>query len=57
MSVVLAGSYTFDWSVVWDNQGILLRALKVTFELLKRNFPFRRIEGFHIGTEGICQSI
>jgi His/Glu/Gln/Arg/opine family amino acid ABC transporter permease subunit len=33
MSVVLASSYSFDWSVVWDNQGILLRALKVTFEI------------------------
>jgi His/Glu/Gln/Arg/opine family amino acid ABC transporter permease subunit len=34
MSFVLAASsYTFDWSVVWDNQGVLLRALKITFEI------------------------
>jgi His/Glu/Gln/Arg/opine family amino acid ABC transporter permease subunit len=33
MSIVLAGSYTFDWTVVWDNSGLLLRALKITFEI------------------------
>ena len=31
--VFAAGSYTFDWSVVWDNSGLLLRALKITFEI------------------------
>lgn len=33
MGIVAAGSYTFDWSVVWDNSGLLLRALKITFEI------------------------
>jgi His/Glu/Gln/Arg/opine family amino acid ABC transporter permease subunit len=33
MSFVIAGSYTFDWTVVWDNSGLLLRALRVTFEI------------------------
>ena len=33
MSLVVAGSYTFDWTVVWDNSGLLLRALKITFEI------------------------
>ena len=33
MPVVFAGSYTFDWTVVWDNTGILLEALKITFEI------------------------
>jgi glutamine transport system permease protein len=33
MSIVLAGSYTFDWTVVWDNSGLLLRALRITFEI------------------------
>jgi glutamine transport system permease protein len=33
MSIVFAGSYTFDWTVVWDNSGLLLRALKITFEI------------------------
>ena len=33
MGILAAGSYTFDWSVVWDNSGLLLRALKITFEI------------------------
>jgi His/Glu/Gln/Arg/opine family amino acid ABC transporter permease subunit len=33
MGTFAAGSYTFDWSVVWDNSGLLLRALKITFEI------------------------
>ena len=33
MGTVAAGSYTFDWTVVWDNSGLLLRALKITFEI------------------------
>ena len=34
MSFVLAaGSYTFDWTVVWYNSGLLLRALRITFEI------------------------
>lgn len=33
MSIPLAGSYTFDWTVVWDNSGLLLRALRITFEI------------------------
>jgi glutamine transport system permease protein len=33
MPLIAAGSYTFDWSVVWDNSGLLLRALKITFEI------------------------
>src|SRR3990172_2023426 len=32
-SSYIATSYTFDWTVVWDNAGLLLRALKVTFEI------------------------
>ena len=30
---IAASSYTFDWTVVSDNLGVLLRALKITFEL------------------------
>ena len=33
MGIVAAGSYSFDWTVVWDNSGLLLRALKITFEI------------------------
>jgi His/Glu/Gln/Arg/opine family amino acid ABC transporter permease subunit len=33
MTLVAAGSYTFDWTVVWDNLGILLRALLITFKI------------------------
>ena len=33
MGTFAAGSYTFDWTVVWDNSGLLLRALKITFEI------------------------
>ena len=33
MRLVVSGSYTFDWSVVWDNAGILLRALLITFKI------------------------
>jgi His/Glu/Gln/Arg/opine family amino acid ABC transporter permease subunit len=31
--LVGAGSYAFDWTVVWDNVGILLRALLITFKI------------------------
>ena len=31
--MTLASSYTFDWSVVWDNSGLLLRALVITFKI------------------------
>lgn len=31
--MMLASSYTFDWSVVWDNSGLLLRALVITFKI------------------------
>jgi len=33
MTILGAGSYTFDWTVVWDNLGILLRALEITFKI------------------------
>ena len=33
MGTGAAGSYTFVWTVVWDNSGLLLRALKITFEI------------------------
>jgi His/Glu/Gln/Arg/opine family amino acid ABC transporter permease subunit len=33
MTILAAGSYTFDWTVVWDNLGILLRALEITFKI------------------------
>ncbi|MGZ4416332.1 MAG: amino acid ABC transporter permease [Gaiellaceae bacterium] len=32
-SLVASGSYTFDWKVVWDNSGLLLRALGMTFKI------------------------
>src|SRR5689334_16426027 len=31
--MLAAGSYTFDWSAVWDNVGVLLRALEITFKI------------------------
>jgi His/Glu/Gln/Arg/opine family amino acid ABC transporter permease subunit len=33
MTPLGAGSYTFDWTVVWDNLDILLRALLITFKI------------------------
>jgi His/Glu/Gln/Arg/opine family amino acid ABC transporter permease subunit len=33
MSLIAAGSYTFDWHAVWINLGSLLRALGVTFKI------------------------
>jgi His/Glu/Gln/Arg/opine family amino acid ABC transporter permease subunit len=33
MTILAAGSYQFDWTVVWDNIGVLLRALVITFKI------------------------
>jgi polar amino acid transport system permease protein len=33
LTLLAAGSYAFEWSAVWDNIGILLRALGITFKI------------------------